>query len=240
MGIDTYFRVWRRFNKKTGSAEEIAALREQYKLRNAADDYSGHRANNEEEHKRDMPILLDRSFNANRSLSTCEDDDPQSAFGNEDGKLYVFVAGFFFGRSLGDLRSHYGLQVDKRSTCTSFVSREDIKKIVQAARYLLAGKYSDEIEALLGNEFISLLGSEYPKWDCRNLKNDKKIYIDKDDGGDGWIVTFGDPLSDKETREENASAEWLLKKLECCLAGALEIETRYNGTDDIVFEICAF
>ena len=238
MGIDTYFRVWRRFNKKTGSTEEIAALREQYKLRNAADDYSADHDKNEEEHARDMPILLARGFKADVSCSSDEDCDPKVAFGNEDGKTYFHLASFFFGRSLGELRDYYNLNSCKRSRYTSFVPRDDVKKIVQAARYLLGGNYSDETEALLENDFIKALGETYPRWSCRKSKANEKIYIDKNDGG--WMVSFGDPEGDREIEEENASAEWLLKKLECCLAGALEIETSYDGDDDIVFEICAF
>ena len=86
MGIDTYFRVWRRFNKKTGSAEEIAALREQYKLRNAAEDWSSEKENHAAEHEKDMPILLEQGFKADRNAGCAEDKDPRAAWGTEHPK----------------------------------------------------------------------------------------------------------------------------------------------------------
>lgn len=232
MGTDTFIRVWRRFNDKIGSQREISALREQYKLRNEANDLSLKKI----DHEQDMPNLLEHGFKANALL---EDEEPRFAWGNADNKLYSFVGSFFFGRGLSQLRNHFGLSIGKYSTQTTFINKNDVKAIVQAARYLLSGKFSDELETMLDNEFISVLGEEYPKWKFRKLKSDKKIYLDRESSGH-WSVSFGDSTSDLEIEEENSSTEWMLKKLETCLAGMLELETSYNGKDDIVFEICAF
>ena len=175
MGIDTIIRVWRRFNNKVGSQEEISALKEQYKLRNAAEDWSSEKENHAAEHEKDMPILLEYGFKADRNAGCDEDNDPRVAWGLEDSKLYSFIGSFFFGRGLSKLRDHFNLCTGKRSTCTAFMSRDDVKKIVQAARYLLSGKFSDELEFMLENDFISVLGEDYPKWELRKFKNDKRI-----------------------------------------------------------------
>ena len=239
MGTDTVIRVWRRFNNKVGSPEEISALKEQYKLRNAAEDWSSEKENHAIEHEKDMPILLEQGFKADRNVGCDEDENPRAAWGLEDSKLYSFIGSFFFGRGLSKLRDHFNLCTGKRSTCTAFIGKDDVKKIIQAARYLLSGKFSDELESMLENDFISVLGEDYPKWELRKFKNDKRIYLDRESSGH-WSISFGDPEGDRETEEENSSAEWMLKKLETCLAGMLELETSYDGEDDIVFEICAF
>ena len=239
MGTDTVIRVWRRFNNKVGSPEEISALKEQYKLRNAAEDWSSEKENHAIEHEKDMPILLEQGFKADRNVGYDEDKELRAAWGTEDGKLYSFVGSFFFGRGLSKLRDHFNLCTGKRSTCTAFMSRDDVKKIVQAARYLLSGKFSDELETMLENDFIPVLGKDYPKWELRKFKNDKRIYLDRESSGH-WSISFGDPEGDRETEEENSNVEWMLKKLETCLAGMLELETNYDGENDIVFEICAF
>ena len=238
MGTDTIIRIWRRFNNKIGSQEEIIALREQYKLRNAADDWTSEKENHAAEHEKDMPILLEHGFKAERSIEA-EEVDPRFAWGNEDNKLYSYIGSFFFGRGFSRLRDYFGLCIGKRSTCTAFMSKNDVKKIVQAARYLLNGQFSDEFESMLDNEFIKVLGEDYPKWELRKFKNNRKIYLDQESTGH-WSISLGDPEGDREVEEENSNAEWMLKKLENCLAGVLEFETGYNGEDDIVFEICAF
>lgn len=238
MGTDTFIRVWRRFNNKFGSAEEIATLKEQYKLANAAEDWSFEKENHATEHERDMPILLEHGFKVGNRFDS-EDKDLRAAWGTEDGKLYSFIGSFFFGRGLSKLRDHFKLNIGRRSTCTSFMSGDDVKKIVQAARYLLNGKFSDELETILDNEFIQILGEDYPKWEFRKLKSNKRIYLDRESSGH-WSISFGDPEAELETEEENSSVEWMLKKLETCLTGMLELETSYDDEDDIVFEICAF
>ena len=151
----------------------------------------------------------------------------------------MFLASFFFGRCFSSLREYYNLNTSKISTCTAFISKEDARRILQAIKYLLSGNFSDEVEDLLDNEFIKVLGENYPKWSMRKFKDELRFYVDKN-GEDSWSITLGDPEGKRDEVEENSSEEHMLKKLECCLQSALDIETSYNGLDDIVIEICAF
>lgn len=237
MAINTHFRIWLRHNDILGDPAEIAEIKEQYKLRNEADDWSSSREDNEEKRALDMPILLERGYKAKRDFSL-DEKNPREAYGREDGKLYSFLYEIWFGVWLENLRKHYNLDPYKRSEATAFIPLEDVPKIVQASRYLLSGDYSDKLESLLSNEFIKILGDGYPKWEWRKSKRDD-IYIDKTDEG-RYVVSFGDCQSDAETEEENLSSETMLKKLECCMQNVLEIETDWDGKESIVLEICAF
>lgn len=239
MGTDTCFRVWRKYNTKDAALAEYDALKEEYRLKNEKDDWREDKASRASEHAKDIPILLERGFKAERGFTEECDSHVREAIGKDDGKLYVMLLEYFFGRSLGKLRDYYNLNPGQLSRMTAFVPEADIKKIVQAAKYLLRGVFSKDDEDILDNEFISILGDNYPKWYLRSRRDSEKIYIDKNDD-EGYVVSFGDHDYDAECEEENRSTEQILKKLVVALQSVLDAEKSYDGKDELVLEICAF
>lgn len=232
MGVETHFRVWRKHSKVVAEQAEISKLKEEYIKEAERNSWTGKVSKADA-----LPILLKKGFISKKELWP-DSEKLAEAFGRDDRYLYSFLYTVWFGSSLSELRKHYGLSSASAASSSAFIPHEDIKSIVQAARYLLeADEYSDKLESILDNEFVEILGDEYPKWKLRNLKTDS-IYVDKN-SEDSYVVSFGDPQSDTENAEENASAEYILKKLECCLRNVLEIEAGYED-DEIVLEICQF
>lgn len=246
MSSGSYFRTWKKFNNVVGNEADIVAVKAEYALRNAKDDWTSDKENNAKKHEEDLPLFLDVNFTAERGDLGFDDNakkDLPRAFFKEDGKMCVQILEHFFGSGLPSLKNHYNLNPHARASSSVVVSASEAKQILQAAKYLLCGHWSKELDdaVMTANPFVEVLGDDYLKWKYRNKfsANKKRIYIDKD-SNDSWSLTFGDPQTDVEVAEENESYEWMLKKLAAMLESFFFAEEDYSGSTELVLEYCAF
>lgn len=245
MSSGSYFRTWKKFNNVVGNEAEIAAVKAEYALRNAKDDWSDDKKNNAKKHEDDLPLFLNVNFTVERDDFGSDDEkkDLPRAFFKEDGKMCVQILEHFFGCGLPSLKNHYNLNPYTRANSSVVVSASEAKQILQAAKYLLCGQWSKELDDVVmsANPFVEVLGDDYLKWKYRNESSasKKRIYIDKE-GKDSWSLTFGDPQMDAEDDEENESYERTLKKLAAMLESFFFAEEDYSGSTELILEYCAF
>lgn len=195
MSTGTYFKTWRRFNGVVASESELDALKAEYVLHNAKHDYSEDNEKNAKQHEEDIPILLDVGFTADcgpLSESEYKTELPK-AYAKDGGTLHLNLFEHFFGSGLPGLKQHYNLNPYKWSQSSRIIPLSDIKQILQAAKYLLCGEWSKNLDHLIGssNPFLEVLGSDYPKWTSHNDSGNQKIYLDRE-SKESWTVSFGD------------------------------------------------
>jgi len=142
-----------------------------------------------------------------------------------------------FPSTFSQLRNHWGLNPYKYADGSRLVTKAEAKQIISAIRYLLSGEYSDKVENILDNEYIRILGEEYPKWS--NRKDVNSIYIDRNGSG-SYTIDLGDRQGNRECDEENEGQEFCMRSLLSILS-AFVYEDEYDFYKcELVLEITAW
>ena len=142
-----------------------------------------------------------------------------------------------FPSTFSQLKEEYRLNSYDLATSSTLIERSDAENILVAVKYLLLGKYSKEMEDVMDNRFIKILGDSYPRYINRKMR--ENIYLDKN-GEDGYVLSIGDADADRTNEDENLSAEYCLRSLQSFLTLFLEAsEDNFYGYDTIL-EITAW
>ena len=116
-----------------------------------------------------------------------------------------------FGSGFKELVNHWGMTagINNSKRSEHRITKAELNQLVMACRYLLNGKYSVEAEDIMSNEFIDVLGSMLPSYEYPLNKD--VWYVDKND--DGYILSKGDSVGNKEYYEEEKYGRMILKRL---------------------------
>ena len=129
----------------------------------------------------------------------------------EDDKGNTIIEKVKVYNLIQELVNHWGMTagINNSKRSEHRITKSELNQLVMACRYLLNGKYSVEAEDIMSNEFIDVLGSMLPSYEYPLNKD--VWYVDKND--DGYILSKGDSVGNKEYYEEEKYGRMILKRL---------------------------
>lgn len=235
MSSGSYFTLYRKNEKAKVGQDVIKALEEEYYKSNKDGLF-----NNKDDNalRADIPMLMCSSFTAADDIGEKNANGSKFVFYDKDGIRYDKLLEFSFCSTFSGLKKKLDLDPYSYKRASKIISKDEAKKILQAIEYVLSGNYSKKFESILRNEYIEALGNGYSPFDKRFNKVPNSVYIDKE--GDGYIVNFGDALSDAEAAEEDDGMEFSLNQAKTALLAFLDAdEDTYDG-EHLVLEYTAY
>lgn len=232
MSSGSYFTIYRKLKNKTATAVELDRLKNEYFLSNKNSTFSQNAS--DEDMKKDIPLLLDAAFKA----SSIDDSESSTYYGSEDGALHEKLLEFSFGSSFTGLKEKFGLNPYSYSKSSVLVPKPEAEKILQAVKYILSKRYCRELEDILSNEYVDLLGKDYSPYIDRFTAKKHPIYIDKE--STGYVIRHGDDLAIDETTECDDAAVYALKKVRACIEAFLSADTSFWKGEDLVLQYSAY
>ena len=234
MSSGSYFTIYRKHLKDKASQDVIDALKNEYYVANKNEMFNDKQ--NEEELKNDLPLLMHSCFKAN---SIDYENRNSNVYFNLDGTKYEKLLEFHFCSSFSCLKDHFMLNPYKFSAASTFISKHDAEKILQAIEYVLSEDYSKSFEHILNNEYVTLFGNGYSPFDNRFKNSINPIYIDKDDDN-RYTVQFNDQYYDAEINESNDDVIFNLNRVRACLLAYLNAEDNSYYDEELVLEYSVY
>ena len=234
MSSGSYLTIYRKQQGQDAPKEVLDALKNEYYLSNKRGIF-GKDAEDEQKLKEDIPLLLDAEFKSERHGI---DDTPNYVFYDHSGAKHEKLLNFCFGSTFTTLKDHFHLAPYSWNRCSTFISKSEVEKMLQAINYVLSENYSRQFEQILSNEYVELFGQDYSPFQKRFSKMSEPLHIDKDE--DGFIVKHGDYGYDAEIAECDADVVYSLKKLRACFEAFLQAEDNSWDKQELVLEYSVY
>ena len=231
MSSGSYFTLYRKCTKVKASSEVLDALKNEYFLASKKDLFAG------SQDGKALPLLLYAGFKADFAEREAE-DNKIDVYYSEDGTKHVKLLDFHFNSAFTALKEHFNLDPYRISHQSTFISKSDAQKILQAIEYILGEDYDKKFENILNNEFVKILGEGYSCFDNRFKSSKDPIYIDKE--GCGYTVNFGDRVYEAETSESDDDVKSNLCRTRACLLAFLNAEESTLDGEELVLEHSAY
>lgn len=231
MSSGSYMTIYRKLRKNVVSKDRLDAIREEYYKSNKGTCFSTDK--NEESLRADVPVLLEDGFNAEQSCG-----GQSQLFYDKDGIEHFKLLSFHFSSSFTCLKEHWNLNPYTRSQASIIVSAKDAKDLLQAAKYVLSGEYSKKFEEILSNDYVELLGEDYPPFARRFRKAAEPIYIEREE--QNFKVVRGDYGFEDEEADCASYAKYSLETLVACLEAFVRAECYDFDGEELVLEYSAY
>lgn len=234
MASGSYFTIYRKLNKSVPN-ETLDKIKNEYFESNKANLFDSSKPENEL--KEDIPLFLDPTF---KSTSIDDGNSNYIYYNSDDGKEYLQLLTFDFISTFSCLKEHWDLNPYSYKRATKVVSKVEAAAMLQAIKYVLGGKYSQEFEDILSNEYVDLFGNGYSPYDNRFKAHDNSpVYFDRNDD-DGFIITKGDDGIAAEIAESDADAKWNLEHTKIALETYLHASEYCSNDNGLVLTYTAW
>lgn len=235
MSSGSYFTLYRKCKNISISQDALDALKNEYFLANKNDVFNN--SSDEEEMKKDMPLLMHKSFKVDPQAR--EAVEKSFEYYDANGIRHDKLVEFSFNSSFTCLREKFNLNPYKHSHSSVLVSKDEAKKMLQAIEYVLGEDYSKKFEQVLNNEYVSMFGNGYSPFDNRFSNVKHPIYIDKDSDS-CYTVKFNDYGLDQEIAESDSDVVFNLSRVQSCLHAYLDADEDTWDGEELVLEYSAY
>ena len=231
MSSGSYFTIYRKCKSIVAPASKLEAIVAEYKKSSESSLFSSKTENNEA----DLPLLMHENFKAG---CVYDDENDNHNYYDKSGVLHEKLLEFHFCSTFTCLKEHFKLNPYKFSESSCFISKDEARKMLQAAEYVLSNEYSKKFEDILSNEYVEMFGSGYSLFDSRFKRHHQNFYIDKT--SDGYSVEFDDPQYDAEVTESDNDIVFALKRMKSCLQAFVDAESYEWSGSSLVLEYSAY
>lgn len=231
MSSGSYMTIYRKLHKNVVSKDKLDAIREEYYKSNKSACFNADRS--EELLRADVPILLEDGYKAEQHCC-----GQSQLFYDKDGVKHIKLLSFHFSSSFTCLKEHWNLNPYTHSQESVIVSANDVKNLLQAAKYVLSGEYSKKFEEILSNDYVELLGKDYPPFAHRFRTAAEPIYIERE--GRNFKVVRGDYGFEDEEADCTSYAKHALETLVACLEAFVRAECYDFDGEELVLEYSAY
>ena len=232
MSSGSYLTIYRKNNKKVAD-EILNTVKNEYYLRNKADDFSENKS--EEDLRNDIPLFLDADF---KSDSEVDGADKSDVYYMADGTICKKLLDFHFGSSFVCLKEEFHLDSYKFNRNSSVISKPEAEKMLQAVEYVLNEKYDRQFELVLNNNYVEMFGDGYSPFDRRFAKLHDSLFIEK--VSNGYSIEFIDPYVEHERNESDAWIKCNLTTLRAGLLAYLNAEEYTYYGQDLILEYSVY
>ena len=233
MSSGSYLTIYRKHHDEPISHEVVESVANEYFLANKKELFGSKK--DDEQLKDDIPILMDLKYKSEHSYL---DDIAHYEYVDINGFKYGKLLEFHFGSSFSCLKDEFSLDAYSFKRCSTFISKHDAEKMLQAINYILSNNYNKEFENVLSNKYVKVFGEDYSPFANRFSNNNEPIYVDKNAGN--FKITYGDYEYDAEIAEDDANVEFNLKKAKSCLDAFLQAEDNSWDKQELVLEYSVY